>query len=233
MINRDLPEDLIELVDGAGGHVGTIGRLEAHRPPGKRHRAFSAFLFDQYGRLLLQRRAAGAQLCPGMWSNSCSGHPRPREAPGRAVRRQIATELGVMPQDLAQAGTIIYQLTDPMSGLVEHEYSHVFVGRVLDLPLPDPSWVADAAMVTATELRQMLDREPFSVWFETVAYVAMTAAPALLPAVVDAGPRAVLRVVRDRGPRGDAGGPRPVARDYLRSVDAQPFTARRLNVDQA
>jgi isopentenyl-diphosphate delta-isomerase len=88
----------------------------------------------------------------------------------------------VIPHDLAQADTITYRLTDSMSGLVEHEYNHVFVGRVLDLPLPNPSYVADATMVTAAELRRMLDRASFSMWFETVAYVAMTAAPDLLPA---------------------------------------------------
>ena len=182
MINPDLLEDLVELVDGTGHRTGTISRIDAHRAPGKRHRAFSAFLFDPDGRLLLQRRAAGWPHSPGMWSNTCTGHPRPGEAPEKAVRRQVTHELGVTPHDLAQADAIAYRLTDPMSGLVEHEYNHVFVGRVLDLPLPDPSHVADATMVTAAELRRMLDRAPFSMWFETVAYVAMTAAPDLLPA---------------------------------------------------
>lgn len=102
----------------------------------------------------------------------------------QAVRRRVTEELGVTPDDLAQAGTITYRLTDPMSGLVEHEYNHVFVGHVLAPPVPDPAEVAEIAMVTAAELRRMLDREPFSVWFETVAHVAMTAAPAVLPRLV-------------------------------------------------
>jgi isopentenyl-diphosphate Delta-isomerase len=174
-------EELVELVDAAGRPTGTMGRLAAHRAPGKRHRAFSAFLFDPDGRLLLQRRAAGAFHSPGMWSNSCCGHPRPGETPEAAVRRRVGVELSAKPDDLTQAGTINYQLRDPMSGLVEHEYSHIFVGYVLDLPLPDPAEVADIRMATMPELGEMLKREPFAVWFETVAHVALTGVSALLP----------------------------------------------------
>jgi isopentenyl-diphosphate delta-isomerase len=177
-------EELVELVDDIGRRTGGMGELAAHRAPGKKHRAFSVFLFDPQGRLLLQRRAAGKYHSPGMWSSSCCGHPRPGEAPEMAVRRRVTEELGVVPDDLALAGTITYRLTDPMSGLVEHEYNHVFVGHLLYSPLPDPAEVADIAMVTEAELDQMLEREPFSVWFKAVAHVAMTAAPALLPGLV-------------------------------------------------
>lgn len=174
-------EELVELVDATGRRTGEMGKLAAHHAPGKRHRAFSAFLFDPDGRLLLQRRAAGKFHSPGMWSNSCCGHPRPGEAPDAAVRRRVEAELSVPPHDLAQAGTINYLLTDPMSGLVEHEYNHVFVGFVRDIPVPDPLEVVDIAMVTLAELQQMKAREPFSVWFDTVAQLAMTDLPALLP----------------------------------------------------
>jgi isopentenyl-diphosphate Delta-isomerase len=177
-------EELVELVDAAGRGIGTMGKLVAHRAPGKRHRAFSAFLFDPEGRLLLQRRAAGKFHSPGMWSSSCTDHPRPGETVEEAVGRMVGVELGLVPHDLAQAGTLNYQLTDPMSGLVEHEYSHIFVGRVMDVPLPDPAEVADIRMVTPVELQRMLAREPFAVWFETVAHVALTAGPAVLPGLV-------------------------------------------------
>jgi isopentenyl-diphosphate delta-isomerase len=174
-------QELVELVDPAGRSTGEIDELVAHRQPGKRHRAFSAFLFDPDGRLLLQRRAAGKYHSAGMWSNSCRGHPQPGEAPEAAVQRRVEAELSVRPHHLAQAGTINYRLTDPMSGLVECEYNHVFVGHVLALPIPDPAEVADIMMVTSAELQPMMAREPFSGWFETVAHLAMTAAPALLP----------------------------------------------------
>jgi isopentenyl-diphosphate delta-isomerase len=177
-------EELVELVDDFGRYDGEIGKLAAHRPPGKRHRAFSVFLYAPDGRLLLQRRAAGTYHSSGMWSNSCYGHPLPGEAPEMAARRRVPEELGLILDDLAQAGTITYRLTDPMSGLVEHEYNHVFVGHMLDSPLPDPAAVAEVAMMTEAELGQMQKRQPFSVWFTAVAHVARTAAPALLPGLV-------------------------------------------------
>jgi isopentenyl-diphosphate delta-isomerase len=111
--------------------------------------------------------------------------PEAGRGPDKAARRQVAHELGVTPHDLAQADTVSYRLTDPESGLVEHEYNYVFVGRVVDPPPPDPAYVADATIVSAAELRQLLGSAPFSMWFQTVAYTAMTAAPELLPAFAD------------------------------------------------
>jgi isopentenyl-diphosphate Delta-isomerase len=172
---------LIELVDSAGRPAGSMAKLAAHRSPGSLHRAFSVFLFDADGRMLLQRRAVGKYHSPGVWSNSCCGHPGPGESPVLAAGRRVAEELGVVPEDLAEAGTTVYRLGDPISGLIEHEYNHTFVGRVLTQPRPDPAEVAAIAMVTAAELREMVAAEPFSVWFETVAQVALTASPAWLP----------------------------------------------------
>lgn len=180
-------EDLVELVDGLGRPAGGMGRIAAHRPPGNRHRAFSVFLYGPDGRVLLQRRAAGAFHSPGMWSSSCYGHPLPGESPEMAARRRVAKELGLTLDDLALAGTITYRLTDPMSGLVEHEYNHVLIGHLLDSPFPDPGDVAETVMVTEGELDQMRQREPFAVWFTAVAHVASTAAPVLLPGLVNGG----------------------------------------------
>ena len=181
MLNAsDAGEELLELVDGAGRHAGTMGKLAAHRAPGTRHRAFSVFLFDAQGRMLLQRRAVSKYHSPGVWSNSCCGHPRPGETPLAAAGRRVREELGVTPRDLAEAGTALYRLTDPLSGLVEHEYNHTYVGRVLTPPRPDPAEVADVTMVSAAELRRMLAREQFSVWFRAVAEIALAGAPARL-----------------------------------------------------
>ena len=108
MIHAALADDheLVELVNITGRRVGISGKMAAHRAPGLRHRAFSVFLFDVEGRLLLQRHAADNYHSPGVWSNSCCGHPRPREAPLLAAGRRIAEELGVQPQALEEAGTL-------------------------------------------------------------------------------------------------------------------------------
>ncbi|MFF9378404.1 isopentenyl-diphosphate Delta-isomerase [Streptomyces griseoluteus] len=166
---------LLELVDENGVTTGTAEKLTAHQPPGQLHRAFSVFLFDERGRLLLQQRALGKYHSPGVWSNTCCGHPYPGEAPFAAAARRTHEELGVSPSLLAQAGTVRYNHPDPASGLVEQEYNHLFVGLVQQAPAPDPEEVGGIAFVTAAELAERHAREPFSAWFMTVLDAARPA----------------------------------------------------------
>ncbi|WP_030816335.1 isopentenyl-diphosphate Delta-isomerase [Streptomyces sp. NRRL F-2799] len=166
---------LLELVDENGVTTGTAEKLTAHQPPGQLHRAFSVFLFDERGRLLLQQRALGKYHSPGVWSNTCCGHPYPGEAPFAAAARRTHEELGVSPSLLAQAGTVRYNHPDPASGLVEQEYNHLFVGLVQQTPTPDPEEVGGTAFVTAAELAERHAREPFSAWFMTVLDAARPA----------------------------------------------------------
>ncbi|MEU9924897.1 isopentenyl-diphosphate Delta-isomerase [Streptomyces griseoluteus] len=166
---------LLELVDENGVTTGTAEKLAAHQPPGQLHRAFSVFLFDERGRLLLQQRALGKYHSPGVWSNTCCGHPYPGEAPFAAAARRTHEELGVSPSLLAQAGTVRYNHPDPASGLVEQEYNHLFVGLVQQTPAPDPEEVGGIAFVTAAELAEQHAREPFSAWFMTVLDAARPA----------------------------------------------------------
>lgn len=166
---------LLELVDENGVTIGTAEKLAAHQPPGQLHRAFSVFLFDEYGRLLLQRRALGKYHSPGVWSNTCCGHPYPGEAPFAAAARRTFEELGVSPSLLAEAGTVRYNHPDPASGLVEQEYNHLFVGMVQSPLRPDPQEVGDAAFVTPDELAERHARDTFSSWFMTVLDAARPA----------------------------------------------------------
>ncbi|MEU6386763.1 isopentenyl-diphosphate Delta-isomerase [Streptomyces bauhiniae] len=166
---------LLELVDENGVTTGTAEKLAAHQPPGLLHRAFSVFLFDERGRLLLQQRALGKYHSPGVWSNTCCGHPYPGEAPFAAAARRTHEELGVSPSLLAQAGTVRYNHPDPASGLVEQEYNHLFIGLVQQTPAPDPEEVGGTAFVTAAELAERHEREPFSAWFMTVLDAARPA----------------------------------------------------------
>jgi isopentenyl-diphosphate delta-isomerase len=166
---------LLELVDEKGVTTGTAEKLAAHQPPGQLHRAFSVFLFDEQGRLLLQQRALGKYHSPGVWSNTCCGHPFPGEAPFAAAARRTFEELGVSPSLLAEAGTVRYNHPDPASGLVEQEFNHLFVGLVQAPLAPDADEVAQAAFVTAAELAQRHARDPFSAWFMTVLDAARPA----------------------------------------------------------
>ncbi|MGV9881395.1 isopentenyl-diphosphate Delta-isomerase [Streptomyces sp. NPDC003006] len=166
---------LLELVDEDGRTIGTAEKLSAHQAPGQLHRAFSVFLFDEQGRLLLQQRALGKYHSPGVWSNTCCGHPYPDEAPFAAAARRTYEELGVSPSLLAEAGTVRYNHPDPDSGLVEQEFNHLFVGMVQSPLRPDPSEVGETAFVTAEELAARHEKGPFSAWFMTVLDAARPA----------------------------------------------------------
>ncbi|MFJ5832547.1 isopentenyl-diphosphate Delta-isomerase [Streptomyces sp. NPDC093089] len=166
---------MLELVDEEGRTIGTAEKLAAHQAPGQLHRAFSVFLFDEEGRLLLQRRALGKYHSPGVWSNTCCGHPYPGEAPFAAAARRTFEELGVSPTLLAEAGTVRYNHPDPASGLVEQEFNHLFVGLVQAEPRPDPEEIEDTVFVTADELVERHAAAPFSAWFMTVLDAARPA----------------------------------------------------------
>ncbi|WP_435859757.1 isopentenyl-diphosphate Delta-isomerase [Streptomyces narbonensis] len=166
---------MLELVDEDGTTIGTAEKLAAHQAPGLLHRAFSVFLFDESGRMLLQRRALGKYHSPGVWSNTCCGHPYPGEAPFAAAARRTFEELGVSPTLLAEAGTVRYNHPDPASGLVEQEFNHLFVGLVQAEPEPDPEEIEDTAFVTAAELAERHAAAPFSAWFMTVLDAARPA----------------------------------------------------------
>ena len=159
---------LVELVDEQGRALGTMPKLAAHAAPGHLHRAISVFLLDEGGRLLLQRRAAGKYHSGGLWSNTCCSHPAPGEAPLAAGVRRVGEELGVATAGLAEAGTVIYRVTDRVSGLVEHEYNHLLVGHAVGIPDPDPAEVDELTGVTLDELTLMLVATPFTAWFPAV-----------------------------------------------------------------
>ncbi|HET9381982.1 MAG TPA: isopentenyl-diphosphate Delta-isomerase [Streptomyces sp.] len=173
--NGSADASLLELVDENGVTVGTAEKLDAHRAPGLLHRAFSVFLFDERGRLLLQQRASGKYHSPGVWSNTCCGHPYPGEAPFAAAARRTFEEVGVSPSLLAEAGTVRYNHPDPVSGLVEQEYNHLFVGLVQSPLRVDPREIGGTAFVGPAELLERHARDTFSAWFMTVLDAARPA----------------------------------------------------------
>jgi isopentenyl-diphosphate Delta-isomerase len=177
---RPEAEEELELVDDLGRTVGVAGKLAAHQAPGHLHRAFSVFLFSpapgETGPLmLLQRRAAGKYHSPGVWSNTCCGHPRPQEPPRAAAVRRVREELGLSSVALTEAGVVRYRHPDPDTGLVEHEYNHLFTGWVSQPPQPDPAEVSATSFVSAADLARLRGREPFSAWFDTVLEAARPA----------------------------------------------------------
>ena len=159
---------LVELVNEEGIATGTSEKIAAHQSPGRLHRAFSVFLLDPHGQLLLQRRAMSKYHSPGVWSNTCCGHPSPAEPPFIAATRRIVAELGVPPAVLSEAGTVAYDHADPISGLVEREYNHLFTGLIRQTPRPAPEEVSEVIFADPDELARLRQSRPFSTWFDTV-----------------------------------------------------------------
>lgn len=162
----------VVLVDEAGAEVGVMGKLEAHRPPGLLHLAFSVVVFTPDGRVILQRRASAKYHFAGLWSNTCCSHPQPGEPVQEAAARRLADEMGLA-CPLEQVGSFRYEATDPVSGLVERELDVVLVGMSGDEPVPDPSEVAEVGLVSLEALRADLAARPdrYTPWFASVLTV--------------------------------------------------------------
>jgi isopentenyl-diphosphate Delta-isomerase len=159
-------EQLI-LVDADNREIGVGEKLRTHRE-GVLHRAFSVFIFDRRGRLLLQKRAATKYHSAGLWSNTACGHPRPGEPTGMAARRRLREEMG-FDCELREAFAFLYR-AEVGGALVEHEYDHVFVGAYGGEPSPDPAEVAEWRWVSTGELRRALREEPqrYTRWLKLV-----------------------------------------------------------------
>lgn len=129
------------LVDELDTEIGTEEKIAAHQK-GLLHRAFSVFVFNPAGELLLQKRAAEKYHSAGLWSNTCCSHPRPGEATLAAARRRLREEMG-FDCELREAGTLLYE-TNFENGLIEHEFDHFFIGNYRNESIvPDPQEVSE------------------------------------------------------------------------------------------
>jgi isopentenyl-diphosphate delta-isomerase len=125
-----------------GTPCGVADKATVHGERTPYHLAFSCYAFGPDGRLLVTRRAAGKLTWPGIWTNSCCGHPGPGEPPEDAVVRRLAQELGLVPRDLVPA-LPDFSYRASFAGVEEHELCPVFLCRVDTPPVPDPAEVAE------------------------------------------------------------------------------------------
>ena len=153
----------VVLVDEQNRVLGTAEKLSAHLT-GTLHRAFSIFVFNSAGLLLLQRRAHRKYHSGGLWSNTCCGHPRPGEETIAAARRRLREEMN-FDCELRAAFEFLYR-AELENELIEHEYDHVLVGEFDDVFVPDASEVADWKWVALDELRSDLRARPeeYTYW---------------------------------------------------------------------
>lgn len=158
-------EQLI-LVDRDDNEMGHLSKAECHDGAGVLHRAFSLFLFNADGKLLLQQRARTKRLWGGFWSNSCCSHPRRGESMRVATRRRLSDELNVS-ADLTYIYKFCYQADFGDAG-AEHELCHVYLGRLHDSVRANEQEIDGVRFTTAqaleTEFR--LSPETFTPWFK-------------------------------------------------------------------
>ena len=153
-----LSEELI-LVDSRDKIAGHCSKLEAHRGAGRLHRAFSVFVFDLRGRLLIHRRSVHKPLWPGFWTNSCCSHPRRGESLEAAVRRRVREELGIGVNP-CRVFSFEYKASFDDVG-TEHELCHVFLARLIDAEAlsPHEQEIADFAWLFADEVDEWMAGE--------------------------------------------------------------------------
>lgn len=162
--HRTSASEHVILVDPADREIGTAEKLEAHQK-GWLHRAFSVFVFNPAGQLLLQRRHPAKYHSGGLWSNTCCSHPRPGEPVDAAAHRRLQEEMGFH-CSLEWVSRFVYEaaLDD---GLREHEVDHVFVGTFDGHPSPDDREVSEWRWADVSSVQRELTAHPtqFTHWF--------------------------------------------------------------------
>ena len=148
-------ESRVVLLDDSGAAVGTANKATVHTRETPLHLAFSCYLFDADGRVLLTRRSLAKRTWPGVWTNSFCGHPAPGEHMADALRRHARFELGVELAELAEVLPNFRYSARDASGLLENEVCPVYAARSGEAIHANPSevaewvWVEPAALVAA------------------------------------------------------------------------------------
>ncbi|MGN1194508.1 MAG: isopentenyl-diphosphate Delta-isomerase [Acutalibacteraceae bacterium] len=147
---------------------GIVEKLEAHQK-GILHRAFSIFLTDENGNMLIQKRAAGKYHSGGLWTNACCSHPTGDILTDANDR--LFEELGIR-TDLKEIGEFVYRC-EFSDGLIEYEYDHVLIGKIKsnEKLVVSPDEAEEVRFISPQNLKTELEKTPqaFTVWFATAA----------------------------------------------------------------
>ena len=156
--------ELVILVDERDEAVGIMEKMEAHRK-GALHRAFSVFIMNEKGEMLIQQRAEGKYHSGGLWSNACCSHPVPGEDTLAAAHRRLQEEMG-FDCELERLFSLTYK-QDVGKDLTEHEVDHIYVGKYDGQPGINPTEVKSYRYVDMRELERWMEDTPeeFTSWF--------------------------------------------------------------------
>jgi len=152
------------LVNEQDEPIGVMEKIAAHEKA-LLHRAFSVFIFNSKGEMLLQQRALDKYHSPGLWTNACCSHPNPGETTDAAALRRLAEELGFT-TPVKKAFHFTYKAPFD-NGLTEYEFDHVYIGHYDGMILPHPEEVADYRFINLSALENEISDKPssFTAWF--------------------------------------------------------------------
>lgn len=153
------------LVDENDNPIGSMEKMKAHQE-GVLHRAFSIFVFNSSGLLLLQKRASGKYHSAGMWTNTCCSHPAPGEDTKEAALRRLEEEMGFT-TSIEKLFEFTYR-AEFDNGLIEYEFDHVFTGLYDGEIIPNHKEVEDYTFLSIEAIQERIESSPsvFSPWFK-------------------------------------------------------------------
>jgi isopentenyl-diphosphate Delta-isomerase len=159
--------DSVILVNESDLEIGQKDKLQAHLD-GDLHRAFSIFIFNTKGEILLQRRADSKYHSPGLWTNTCCSHPQYGVLMEECLKHRLEFEMG-MKCDLEPWFTFQYR-AEFENGLIEHEFDHVYKGISDVLPKPNPDEVSDFKYISVENLKLELikNEASYTAWLKLI-----------------------------------------------------------------
>ncbi len=160
-------EEQVILVDEQDNQIGLMPKMEAHEKA-VLHRAFSVFIFNDSGELMLQQRAADKYHSPLLWTNTCCSHQRDGETSLEAGKRRLQEEMGFT-TDLEEIFWFVYKAPFD-NGLTEHELDHVMVGSFNGEPVINKDEVASYKWMTLEAVKNDIEMNPehYTVWFKII-----------------------------------------------------------------
>src|SRR3989338_1834245 len=167
MINKAKDEDVVVLVDPENNVIKTAPKLETHNKNTPLHRGFSVFLFNKNRELLLQKRSFKKKTWPGIWSNSCCGHPMLNEPPIEAGERRLKFELCIEPESIVEIlPDFSYKVEK--DGIVENELCPVLVAFTNQEPVINKDEVENVRWVKWKKFLEEIEQNPgyYSAWSE-------------------------------------------------------------------
>lgn len=153
------------LVDEHDVPTGTMEKMEVHKKA-LLHRAFSVFIFNSKGEILLQKRAGNKYHSPALWTNACCSHPAPGQDTLQSATKRLKEEMGFT-TSLKKIFDFIYKAPFD-NGLTEHEFDHVFIGTYDEAIIPDKEEVSDYCYQTSEQIKKSLQSHPekYTEWFK-------------------------------------------------------------------